>query len=93
MKMSYNLNFKDYLKKHKYGYVNNNDMISSFQNTLDKQNVSVFIPKLENFFNPWTLINGYPVINVKTLNASRIQLTQEYFIYDRSLVTPEIIER
>ena len=68
-------------------------MISSFQNTFDKQNSSVYTPKFENFFDSWTLISGYPVIHVQMLNSTRIRLTQEYFIYDRSLITDKIRDR
>ena len=79
---------KAYLNQYKYDYVNRFDMYKSFQTQLDQY--KLMIPKIEDFIQSWVQQNGLPVVHINIQNSTTLQLTQEYFLYDPSIINTNV---
>lgn len=78
--------FQIYLNRHKYANAQHTDLWKALTEVVPKNLTDWAGNKfdVEEFAKPWTEQMGYPVVEVRRLDAKRVEITQKRFKLDES---------
>ena len=87
---NFNQGISNYLKQHKYGNAQQDDLWQSLTDIAAKQKILNTDISVKNIMDTWTLQMGYPVLNVaRDYATNEIRFSQERFLMFRDLTVKD----